>query len=140
MSMNIFDTIEKLITEHGSAAILRERLDFAKQQFAQLEAEVVELRNARAEIAAFLRIEKEAHTKTRDNYDALVALHSEEIRIVDGIEFRRGKRTSGCWIAFCPACHVPADTSRVYVRCSVVNCGWTVLIPNADLKSVIQKL
>jgi len=35
--MSIFDSIEKLITEHGSAAILRERLEKAKEQYALLE-------------------------------------------------------------------------------------------------------
>ena len=35
--MSIFDSIEKLITEHGSASILRERLAQAKDQHAILE-------------------------------------------------------------------------------------------------------
>jgi hypothetical protein len=34
---NIFGEIERLITEHGSASILRERLELAKEQYAALE-------------------------------------------------------------------------------------------------------
>ena len=33
----LFENIEKLITEHGSAAILRERLELANEQYAVLE-------------------------------------------------------------------------------------------------------
>lgn len=35
--MGLFDGIEKLITEHGSAAILKERITLAKEQYAALE-------------------------------------------------------------------------------------------------------
>jgi chromosome segregation ATPase len=35
--MSIFDSIIKLINEHGSASILRERLEQAKEQYALIE-------------------------------------------------------------------------------------------------------
>ena len=38
--MGIFDSIEKLITEHGSAAIIRERLALASDQYAALERQL----------------------------------------------------------------------------------------------------
>lgn len=41
--MGIFQDIERLITEHGSAAILRERLTLAAEQYAALEKKVDEL-------------------------------------------------------------------------------------------------
>jgi hypothetical protein len=46
--MEPFDSIEKLITEHGSAAILKERIKFAADQYAALERKSVEadVRNA----------------------------------------------------------------------------------------------
>jgi cell division protein FtsB len=40
---SVFEQIEKLITEHGSAAILRERLHFAGDQYAALERKNAEL-------------------------------------------------------------------------------------------------
>ncbi len=43
--MNIFDGFEKLINEHGSAAILREHLSLMKTQFAILEREKAELKS-----------------------------------------------------------------------------------------------
>lgn len=41
--MEPFDSIEKLINERGSAAVLRERLELAAQQYAALERKVAEL-------------------------------------------------------------------------------------------------
>ena len=43
--MNIFGEIERLITEHGSATILRQRLELAKEQYSALENKVTELRS-----------------------------------------------------------------------------------------------
>ena len=56
-------------------------------------------------------------------------LQSEEIRIhPTGIEFRRGKRTDGKWAAFCPVCHLPADTTTGFVKCPNSKCGWTTIL------------
>ncbi len=43
MGIPIFDELEKLINEHGSANILRERNAFAKDQYAALEKKTIEL-------------------------------------------------------------------------------------------------
>ncbi len=68
----------------------------------------------------------------------------EEIRIHQMVEFRRGKRTSGEWMAFCPKCHLPAGEKpgsrglRVVASCSGF-CGWSASIP-ASLDSIIKEL
>jgi regulator of replication initiation timing len=41
--MGFLDSIEKLINEHGSATILRERIALAKDQYAALEKKVMDL-------------------------------------------------------------------------------------------------
>ncbi len=43
-TMSIFTDIEKLITEHGSAAILKERLALASDKYSALEEQVAKLR------------------------------------------------------------------------------------------------
>ncbi len=43
MGIPVLAEIERLITEHGSAAILRERLALAAEQYSALEKKVVEL-------------------------------------------------------------------------------------------------
>jgi hypothetical protein len=53
--MNLFDAIEKLITEHGSAAILRERIAQAKEQQAALEKENASLKTENARLASDLQ-------------------------------------------------------------------------------------
>jgi predicted RNase H-like nuclease (RuvC/YqgF family) len=59
--MGLLAALEKLITEHGSAAILRERLaafrddvQRLEQRNAQLEAENAELKKERAEFTRYL--------------------------------------------------------------------------------------
>ena len=48
--MSIFGDIERLINEHGSAAILRERLNLAKEKYEALEKQIVELETKNAEL------------------------------------------------------------------------------------------
>lgn len=43
MGIPVLAEIERLITEHGSAAILRERLALAAEQYAALEKKIIEL-------------------------------------------------------------------------------------------------
>jgi len=43
--MGFLDSIERLITEHGSAAILRERISLANDQYALLEKKVSDLQS-----------------------------------------------------------------------------------------------
>lgn len=50
--MDIFGGIERLITEHGSAAILRERVGLAAQQYAVLEKENASLKLRIADLEA----------------------------------------------------------------------------------------
>lgn len=53
-------------------------------------------------------------------------LRAEDVRIEEGIEFRKGQRTGGKWKPFCPKCHCPAVTRNgsVYVECSDRECDW----------------
>lgn len=48
--MGILDGIEKLITEHGSAAILRERIALAKDEHAALEKKITALQEENAKL------------------------------------------------------------------------------------------
>ena len=138
--MGILDGIEKLITEHGSAAILREQLELAKQQFSALERQVGDAISKIAKMEAMLELERLAHDKTKQELQQLRDEHSEEIRVHEGIEFRRGKRTAGKWAAFCPICHCPGDTSTGMVRCANSKCGWQPLLGEKQLEALIARL
>lgn len=70
----------------------------------------------------------------------LAESQSEEIRIHSAIEFRRGKRTGGEWMPFCPKCHMPARVSmQSGILCSAP-CGWISDLPAGNLKSVVSQL
>jgi len=69
--MSMFDSIEKLITEHGSAAILGQQLAFAKDQFADLERKVSDLQTQVGRLEAQLERERTDHKQTRDELQRL---------------------------------------------------------------------
>ena len=139
----IFDSIEKLITEHGSAAILSQQLVLAKDQFAQLERKVSELQTQTVRLETQLAREQSDHKKTCSELEQLKEEHAEEIRIHRLIEFRRGKRTGGIWQPFCPKCHMPAGVPEmgmsVSIQCSA-GCGWKSGTYRKDMERVLAEL
>jgi hypothetical protein len=137
--MNIFDGIEKLITEHGSAAILSQQLSFARDQFSVLERQVGEFQAKVAKLEAQLEIEHANYKETQQQLQRLQEEHSEEIRVHKSIEFRRGKRTGGSWVAFCPVCHTPADTT-IFVKCPNAKCKWELILAGKEIPKLISEL
>ncbi len=69
---------------------------------------------------------------------------SEDIRIHLTIEFRRGKRTGGKWLAFCPKCHMPViehkKSSNERLICCTSTCGWLSPDFPFSLQSVVDSL
>lgn len=70
--MGLLDGIEKLITEHGSAAILRQRIALAREQFgalqrqcAALEQQLADLGHQHAVLAAAHRALQAVHQQTQ---------------------------------------------------------------------------
>jgi hypothetical protein len=82
----------------------------------------------------------EADAKRRDLERELHELQSEEKRIHSAIEFRRGKRTGGVWMPFCPHCHMPAvaDDDQ-QVACSM-GCPWACGVPWGELARITSVL
>jgi hypothetical protein len=131
-NMNPFSAIEKLINEHGSAAILGQQLEFARDQFSALERQVADFQSKAAKFEAQLEIERANYNEIKQDFQRLKDEHAEDIRIHNLVEFRRGKRTGQKWMAFCTKCHLPATggesvTGRNLASCSGC-CGWEVFI------------
>jgi len=144
--MNIFDGIEKLITEHGSAAILSQQLAFARDQFEALERKVSDLQTQIGRFDAQLERERTEHKQAREDLQRLKDEHFEEVRIHRLIEFRRGKRTGGKWMAFCPKCHLPVGDGEgmggsplAYCTAKHNDCGWSVY-PPMSVAQIIKEL
>jgi hypothetical protein len=131
-TMSVFDSIEKLITEHGSAAILREHLALAKSQYDALERQVKDAVSKVIKLEAQLEIDHRDHRETKQELQRLKDEHAEEIRIHNMVEFRRGKRTGGKWMGFCPKCHMPVTNGEVQQGAVVVICTGCEWFANPD--------
>jgi TolA-binding protein len=143
----IFDNIEKFIIEHGSAAILRQQLEFTKDQFFDMERKVSDLQTQVGRLEAQLERERTDYEQVREDFQRLKDEHTEEICIQRAVELRRGKRTGGKWIAFCPKCHIPAlyegrrrgVDNGPHVYCTDAKCGWSA--PSSmSIEKIIEEL
>jgi hypothetical protein len=140
--MNPFSAIEKLINEHGSATILGQQLEFARDQYSALERQVTDFQAKAAKLEAQLEIERANHNEIKQELQRLKEEHAEEIRIHRMVELRRGKRTGGVWMAFCPKCHLPAgydEGSGGLVYCPSGNCGWRAF-PERNIGQIIAEI
>lgn len=70
----------------------------------------------------------------------LAKSQSEDIRIEEGIEFRKGERTSGRWKPFCPKCHMPASQINDFDIVCSAECGWSVWVPFSEYNETLEKL
>lgn len=76
--MGLFESIEKLITEHGSAAIITHQLSFAKEQFVALERKVSELQAQNAKLEVKLEREQLDRNKAQQELQRIQKEHEEE--------------------------------------------------------------
>lgn len=86
MGIPVFSEIERLITEHGSAAILKERLALAADQYGVLEKKIPIFANENAQLKsenASLRLDLEkAQEKIRDLEEKLIERHGQRLEKV----------------------------------------------------------
>lgn len=75
--MGLLDSIEKLITEHGSAAILRERIALANDKHAALEKKAASLESENAQLRSLLEVSKSEADALRTELAELKAKLSE---------------------------------------------------------------
>src|SRR5580765_8270629 len=106
--MSLIDAARDTIKNLPIADVLRERLSLALDQSADSERKIAELHTEKGNLNAQLEHERLNLQKAEDELHRLRELHAEEIRIVRATEFRRGLRTNGRWLPFCPRCHCPA--------------------------------
>jgi len=126
--MGMFDSLRSSLTELPISDIVRARLELALDQLSDAQSKVSDLQTQVARLEAQLEREHLDHKQTKEELERLKDEHSEDIRIHRLIEFRRGLRTGGVWMPFCPSCHLPIDelrhdgTHRAY--CSANDCEW----------------
>jgi hypothetical protein len=121
--MSFIDTARDALKELPISDIVRERLSLALDRLAEAEAKIDSLHSEIGGLKVQLENERLDNQKTKEQLQRLLDEHSEEILVRNGIEFRRGKRTGGKWMAACPVCHLPADVT-VFPKCPNPKCGW----------------
>ena len=138
--MSLLDIARDTLKDLPVSDIVRERLSLAFDRLAEAEAKIDALQLQNGSFQAQLERERLDHKQTRDELQRLKDEHAEEVRFHKTIEFRRGKRTGGEWMPFCPKCHLPAlhDTKiNDYVFCT--GCEWISYVQVSDLSAVTSK-
>jgi hypothetical protein len=87
--------------------VLRERVSLALDRLAEAERQIATLQAEKGGLQAQLERERIDHEQAKKELQRLQELLREEIRLVCDVEFRKGVRTSGKWMPFCPKCHLP---------------------------------
>ena len=129
--MELLNSIEKLINEHGSAAILRERLDLLRDQIemlekkaGQLEAENAALKNENLN----LKNQVSALTKPQDFVEHKGAL------------FKRKKAGGYESSAYCRKCKQPMVSFMDIHSFNCKPCDVTVNFSGEDLPQILMEL
>jgi hypothetical protein len=133
----IFEQLEKLINEHGSAQILKERLDLAADQYAGLEKKANTLE------AGSKRLRLEIDSLRKENADLKKRIEATEqgteFRICKSMAFKK-KSNGKFWDQpFCPNCHKPMSLlPSGCVRCAP--CKHHVTLGNERLPEIASWL
>lgn len=138
--MSLLDIARDTLKDLPVSDIVRERLSLAFDRLAEAETKIDTLQSQNGNFQAQLERERLDHKQTREELDRLKQEYSEEIRIHSAIEFRRGKRTGGQWMPFCPKCHMPAFATEDFSAGCSANCGWTSDVSEHELKHIITQL
>jgi len=122
--------LTEILKEAPLSAVLQEKVKVLESENTKLHKELNDCRSL--------------HKMLQDEHEKLVALHAEEVRIHSGVEFRRGKRTGGNWMAFCPVCHHAANEVEAayspWMLCSVSGCAWIGVELKHGLASIFATL
>ncbi len=133
----IFGQLEKLINEHGSAQVLRERLGLAADQCAALEKRANAL-NAEVDT---LRLEVASLRKQNTDLKSSLAATGQEtdFRVHKSMAFK--KKANGAFSdqPICPSCHKPMSLlPSGFVRCAP--CQHTVTLGNERMPEIARWL
>lgn len=133
MTFNPLALIEKLINEHGSSAILRERLLLLKD-------ELTKLQNERSE----LMIKVSNLEKEKSELIELLQQKSipNEYKEYMGALFKKDSAGKYLPIAHCPECKRPlwnTESGIFPYECSTNGCGYRIMI-NEPLTVIADKL
>jgi primosomal protein N' len=123
----------EIITEHGSSAILKERVEFLRDQMQALMEKVKELEAKNAEL------EREGSDLTAQ---LITKTSREEFEEHRGAFFKR-KPEGGYHLAvYCPSCHRAAGSihPKMPFTCDKPGCSWVSGFKGRELDDIIKEL
>ena len=138
MIIGLFSDAVSILKDLKISSMVRAQLELALSQAQKLEAQAAILEKQNAQLEARLENEKSSHDKTKGDHEKLKEKWLEDVRIFAGMEFRRGLRTGGVWMAFCPKCHIPLieeANGKIVAYCNS-KCGWVGLKLKKSLKEI----
>jgi predicted RNA-binding Zn-ribbon protein involved in translation (DUF1610 family) len=115
----MFGWFERLITEHGSAKVLEQRLAMRDDEIAKLKAEKAALQASHEKA----QIEKDYIRDTSE-----------------GLRFKMGASTGGQWLLVCPKCGNAIACHNLIRRLMCEDCDWISYVPPERLPSIIASL
>ena len=130
--MGLFADIERLITEHGSAAILRERLALIADQARAQEKQLAESQRRVADLE-----QENAQLKTK----LAAAARADEFVEHRGALFKRKADGGYHQAVYCPLCHKPTGSliDEMVYSCTEA-CGWVGTFTPRQLPKIMSEL
>jgi hypothetical protein len=142
MDLNIFKSIYEGFQGIEISAVVRERLSLAEAQATDIQKKVTLLEAENEELKSQIKYEQVNHAETKRKLAEINKKWAEDVRLFRGIEFRRGHRTGGIWMAFCPSCHLPLVEQvnhKIFAICSK-HCGWLMMELDRRLSEIAAEL
>jgi FtsZ-binding cell division protein ZapB len=140
MGIPILSEIERLINEHGSAVILKERLALAADQYSSLQKQVVQLQSENER----LRLDHEECQKQRRALEEELShiASQQEWTEEAGALFKRNADGSWNETPYCPSCKTAmvSPGRHELFRCSKKSCGQFASFKGIGLGDVICRL
>lgn len=145
--MGLLDGLEKLINEHGSAAILKERITLANDKHAALEAKVTALEAEKTKLhkeIEDLRLglrkdeEKIRNLENQLSHNSSLKNYVEEA----GALFKKNPDGTYNQTPYCPACQTAmvSPGRHELFRCGKKSCGQFASFDQLHLGDVIVRL
>jgi hypothetical protein len=129
--MSILGDLERLIIEHGSAAIMKERLALVRDQMESLEKEVADLKAKNAELE---------HQIARLRRQLEQATVPEEFTKHRGVLFRRLSNGKYEEAVYCPRCKIPMVSSMGATPFWCSSCKMYASFNGQELHKVMSEL
>jgi len=130
--MDLFAALEKVITEHGSASVLRDHLALIRDQAKAVEAENARLKKRVAELEVVIQ---------KLGVELRAKAVADEFVLHRGAAFKRDGKGGYLQMVFCPHCHkVTSSTFDELPFACVPSCGWVGGFTGRNLQTVMQDL